>query len=107
MKTDMQSIVDFILKEELVKQSLYEQKGEPIDDQWIQDEKPVMTKDGRQAIVTKVDYKEVPNIIYGQVKIKDDLFEYEWLDDGTCQKALDQRGNPKKPDESDNLVKAN
>lgn len=87
--------------------ALNESRGDNIDDQWIQDEKPVMTKDGRQVIITKVDYKEVPNIIHGQVKIKNDLFEYEWLDDGTCQKALDQRGNPKKPDDSDFLVKAN
>ena len=33
-------------------------------------------------------------------------FDYEWLDDGTCSKALDQLGNPKKPDDADTLVKA-
>ena len=88
-----------------IREFILEQKGDPIDDQWIQDEKPVMTKDGRQVIVTKIDYKEVPNVIHGQVKMKDKLFDYEWLDDGTCQKALDQYGNPKKPIEVDNLVK--
>ena len=36
-------------------QQLLEQKGDPIDDQWIQDEKPVMTKDGRQVIITSID----------------------------------------------------
>ena len=86
---------------------ILETKGDPIDDQWIQDEKPVMTKDGRQVIITKIDYKEVPNVIFGQVKIKTKLFDYEWLDDGTCRKALDQFGNPKKADTSDTLVKAN
>ena len=86
---------------------ILEIKGDPIDDQWLNDEKPVMTKDGRQAIITKIDLDEVPNIIHGQVKIKNELVEYEWLDDGTCQKAIDQYGNPKKPVESDNLVKAN
>lgn len=86
---------------ELVKES----KGEPIDDQWINDEKPIQTKDGRVAIVKKVDLKEVPNVIYGVVKWKDKLLDYEWLEDGTCRKALDSLGNPKKPDESDNLVK--
>jgi hypothetical protein len=34
------------------------------------------------------------------------LFEYEWDEKGNCTKALDQRGNPKQPDESDALVKA-
>ena len=112
MQTDMQSIVDYILKEEAIKQDLYERqviletKGYPIDEQWLNDEKPVMTKDGRQVIVTEIDMKEVPNIIHGQVKMKNKLFDYEWLDDGTCQKALDQLGNPKKPEEADNLVKA-
>lgn len=92
----MKKIVDYI----------FEQKGEPIDDQWLNDEKPVMTKDGRQVIITEIDLKEVPNVIKGQVKMGNKLFEYEWLDDGTCQKATDKYGNPKKSDESDNLVKA-
>ncbi len=83
-----------------------EVKGKPIDDQWINDEKPVMTKDGRPAIIKTVDMDEVPNVIKGAVKWKDKLLDYEWLDDGTCRKALDTLGNPKKPDESDNLVKA-
>lgn len=101
----MQSIIDFILKEEKIKQELFEQKGDPIDDQWINDENPVMTHDGRSVIITKVDYDKVPNVIHGQVKMKEKLFDYEWLDDGTCQKALDQLGNPKKADEADKLVK--
>ena len=85
---------------------LEQNKGEDIDDQWLNDEKPVMTSDGRQVIITKIDYDEVPNIIHGKVKMKDKLFEYEWLDDGTCQKAVDNLGNPKKADEADKLVKA-
>lgn len=90
-----------------LKTFIFEQKGEPIDDQWIQDEKPVMTKDGRQVIITKVNYEEVPNIIQGQVKMGTKLFDYEWDDFGMCIKALDRMGNPKKSDSSDNLVKAN
>lgn len=85
---------------------LEQNKGEDIDDQWLNDEKPVMTSDGRQVIITKIDYDEVPNIIHGKVKMKDKLFEYEWNDDGTCIKALDNLGNPKKADEADKLVKA-
>ena len=88
-------------------QQLLEQKGDPIDDQWIQDEKPVMTKDGRQVIITSIDYKEIPNVIKGQVKMNSKLFDYEWDDTGMCIKSLDRMGNPKKSDESDNLVKAN
>lgn len=87
-------------------QVIQEQKGDPIDEQWLNDEKPVMTKRGNQVIITKIKYDEVPNIIIGQVKIKDKLFEFEWMEDGTCQKATDQYGNPKQPDENDKLVKA-
>ena len=84
-----------------------EMRGNHIDMQWINDEKPVMTKDGRQVIVTKVDISEVPNIIYGKVKMKDEkLQEYQWNDIGVCLKAIDNFGNPKKHDASDNLVKA-
>lgn len=93
----MKKLFDYIL----------EVKGDFIDDQWIQDEKPVQTKDGRQVIITKINYEEVPNIIVGKVKIGTDLFDYEWEDSGICIKALDKYGNPKKPDKSDNLVKAN
>lgn len=85
---------------------LNEMKGGRIDDQWINDEKPVMTKDGRQVIITKVDLSQVPNIIKGKVKMDDKLYDYEWLDNGTCQKALDKFGNPKRPDAADSLVKA-
>jgi hypothetical protein len=83
-----------------------EQIGDPIDDQWINDEKPVKTKDGNQVIITKIDMSQVPNIILGKVKFGEDLFDYEWDENGICQKALDQKGNPKQPTENDNLVKA-
>jgi hypothetical protein len=83
-----------------------EVKSEPIDDQWLNDEKPVMTKDGRQAIILSINLKEVPNVIKGQVKMDDKLYDYEWLDDGTCVKALDRFGNLKKTSDNDTLVKA-
>ena len=92
----MKTLSDFVL----------EHKGDRIDDQWLNDEKPVMTKDGRQVIILSVNMKEIPNVIKGQVKHDDELVEYEWLDTGVCVKALDRMGNPKKPSEGDNLVKA-
>ena len=92
----MKKLSDFII----------EHKGDAIDEQWLNDEKPVMTADGKQVIITKIDYEEVPNVIHGSVKIKDKLFEFEWLEDGTCQKSLDRYGNPKQPDDNDKLVKA-
>ena len=82
-------------------------RGQHIDMQWINDEKPVITKDGRQVLVTNIDISEVPNIIHGKVKMKDGkLQDYEWNDVGVCLKAIDNFGNPKMADSSDNLVKA-
>lgn len=87
-------------------QRLNEVKGQDIDEQWLNDEKPVMTKDGRQVIVTKVDMSKVPNVVHGQVKMKNELFDYEWEENGKCLKAVDSLGNPKRPDDADTLVKA-
>ena len=92
--------------QKFINKQIFENKGDNIDDQWLNDEKPVMTKDGRQVIIVKIDYDKIPNIIHGQVKMKDKLFDYEWNDEGLCTKALDQLGNPKKADDADKLVKA-
>ena len=89
-----------------IKTHISESKGDDIDEQWLNDNKPVMTKDGRQAIITSIDRKQIPNIIHGKVKMGSKLYEYEWLDDGTCQKATDRFGNPKNTDYADRLVKA-
>lgn len=93
----MKNISDFI----------NEHRGDDIDEQWLNDEKPVMTRDGRQVIVMEVDISQVPNVIKGQVKMKENMYDYEWSDNGTCIKAVDGLGNPKKPSDEDTLVKAN
>ena len=95
----MKTFTEYLLKEELT--------GEPIDDQWINDDKPVKTANGRKVTIVNVDIKEVPNIIYGQVDLGNGKkADYSWIDDGTCKSAQDQLGNPKKPSDEDNLVKA-
>lgn len=92
----MKSINNYILEKQL----------EPVDMQWINDEKPIKTLDGRQVIVYEIDRSQVPNILKGSVKMNDSLYEFQWIDNGICIKATDKIGNPKKPDNSDNLVKA-
>jgi hypothetical protein len=89
-----------------LQQIVNEHKGQPIDDQWINDEHPVMTRDGRTVNVISVDFKNVPNIIIGQVSDKDGILNYRWQDDGTCIAAEDKQGNPIKPSKDDDLVKA-
>lgn len=83
-----------------------EGKGSPINQQWLNDERPVMTADGREVIITDIDISKVPNIIKGTVKMETKLFPYEWEDSGLCIKAQDRLGNPKKPDDADKLVRA-
>lgn len=80
-------------------------QNESIDQQWLNDDKPVKTADGKSAIILDIDLSEVPNIIKGQVKLGTKLLDYEWEDNGKCLKATDQYGNPKKPTENDDLVK--
>ena len=83
-----------------------EQKGDIIDDQWIQDEKPVMTKNGYDVKITDVDISVYPNVITGNVYLPNNVIAtYKWTDDGNCIQAADNIGNPKQPDENDALVK--
>lgn len=81
------------------------EKGEQLDDQWLNDEKPVKTEDGRQAIITHIDRSQVPNIIHGQVKMIDSLFDFTWEETGKCLTCVDQYGNSKQPSKADNLIK--
>lgn len=85
---------------------IYEMKGNKIDDNWLNNRKPVMTKDGRNVLIEKIDYSEVPNIIYGKVAANDKVFDFKWDDTGKCIEAQDKIGNPCAPDENDTLVKA-
>lgn len=90
-----------------IEKKLVESRGSAINMQWLNDNKPVMTKDGRQVIVMKIDLEQVPNVIIGQVKVNDnEVQEYEWNEFGICLKAVDKFGNPKRPDTADNLVMA-
>lgn len=80
--------------------------GQKIDDQWINDEKLVKTADGREAKIVNIDMKTVPNKLEGIVKNNGKWTKYEWYDTGECTFATDHLGNPTKPTENDNLVKA-
>ena len=94
----MRNLVDYI--------NIYEMKGNKIDDNWLNNRKPVMTKDGRNVLIEKIDYAEVPNIIYGKVAANDKVFDFKWDDTGKCIEAQDKMGNPCAPDDNDMLVKA-
>jgi hypothetical protein len=89
-----------------LEQFVNEHKGQPIDDQWINDENPVMTRDGRKVEILSVNMKEVPNVIIGQIKDGDKVLNFKWEDDGTCISAEDKIGNPVRPTREDDLVKA-
>lgn len=83
-----------------------EMRGNALDQKWLDAKKPVITKDGRNAIIEKIDYSSVPNKLIGKVSVNDELFDFEWDDSGICLKASDKMGNSCKPSEKDNLVKA-
>lgn len=74
-------------------------------EQWLNDDKEVETKDKRQVIIKKIELSEYPNKIIGCVKMKDNLFDYEWNMKGECIKATDEMGNERKPEDKDYLYK--
>lgn len=94
------------LKNCVLESRIDEVRGKPIDDYWLNNKKPVMTKDGRNVLIEKIDYSHNPNIIIGKVSENDKLLDFKWEDDGTCTEAQDKFGNPRDVDENDNLVKA-
>ena len=84
-----------------------ETRGSVIDQQWMNDNKPVMTKDGRRVVITSFDITRVPNQYTGQVMDGDKMIDgYVWDDDGVCTTSIDRYGNPRKPSDDDSLVKA-
>lgn len=88
-----------------LKEYVLEAAGSPIDDNWLNNEKPVQTKDGRTAVIFDIDISVVPNVIKGQVQNDDKMSDYEWDDTGRCIKATDKLGNPQRPTDNDKLVK--
>ena len=86
---------------------LMEVTGGNIDQYWLDNKKPVMTKSGLRVVVKDIDYSKVPNEVIGDVETADGKTqEWRWLDNGTCVQAKDLVGNNRLPDENDQLVKA-
>ena len=56
---------------------LNEVKGKPIDEWWLNNKKPVITKDGRNVFVEKIDYSTNPNTIIGKVTDNVKIFDYK------------------------------
>ena len=77
-----------------------------IDQAWLDNEKPVKTVDGRQAVILDIDMSKVPNVLKGQVKNGNKMCDYKWDDTGKCIYASDEHSNPVKPSDKDDLVKA-
>lgn len=94
----MKSIKDYLL--------IKESKGQPINQRWLDGKKPVMTRDGRNVLIEKIDYSEIPNVIYGKVAWKEQSFDFKWDDTGKCIEATDKMGNPCAPSKDDDLVRA-
>ena len=105
----MKSLLEYIIgktdREADRKVDVNEAAGQPLDDDWLNNEKPVMTHDKRQAIILDIDISKVPNVIIGKVKVGDKLCDYKWDDTGHCTYSTDEHGNPTWPSKEDDLVK--
>lgn len=84
---------------------IYESTIRLIDDQWINDDKPVCTRDGRKVYIMGIDMSQVPNVLKGAVSMNGRTFDFEWYDTGECKYAVDNIGNPCRPSEKDDLCK--
>lgn len=84
---------------------LCEVTGGSINQYWLDNEKPVMTKSGLQVKVKDIDYSKVPNEVIGEVVVNGNTQEWRWQDNGVCVQAKDAMGNNRLPDENDTLIK--
>lgn len=85
---------------------LCEVTGGSINQYWLDNDKPVMTKSGLKVKVKDIDYSKVPNEVIGEVVVNGNTQEWRWQDNGVCVQAKDAMGNNRLPDENDTLIKA-
>lgn len=79
---------------------------EPVDSDWLDNDKPCCTADGRPVVIDDVDISQVPNVVTGRVDYGDGKYaDYKWNDDGTCTVAADAMNRPVQASTMDYLCK--
>lgn len=87
--------------------SFLESKRDPnmIDMEWIDNDRPVITADGYEAKIDRVDMSEVPNQLIGKVYFNNGPQDWVWDETGKCLQCKDEHGNPFKPGDKEVLLK--
>lgn len=57
----------------LIEEKLIQSNPDKLDMDWINNDKPVITKSGYEVKIDSVDYKEIPNQLHGKVFFQKDL----------------------------------
>ena len=77
-----------------------------LDMEWINNDKPVITKGGIEAKITDVDYSEIPNRLLGTVYYSEGPQDgWVWDEDGKCITCKDKYGNGYRPGDDEILLK--
>lgn len=76
-----------------------------IDMEWIDNDGAVITADGYEAKIDRVDMSEVPNQLIGKVYYNNGPQDWIWDETGKCLQCKDEHGNPFRPSEKEMLLK--
>lgn len=79
-----------------------------LDMDWINNDKPVITKSGLNVQIEDVDMTKIPNQLIGKVFYdgqEKPVVGWIWLENGDCVQCKDKYGNGYRPGEDEILIK--
>ena len=97
----MKKLID-VLRESQNKNS------DSLDMDWINNDKPVITKGGYEAKIDDVDMTKIPNQLKGHVYTENgEIDGWVWDETGKCIQCKDKYGNGYRPGDEETLLKNN
>lgn len=95
-----------LLEEKMIQSN--QSNPDKLDMDWINNDKPVITKSGYEVKIDSVDYKEIPNQLHGKVFFSEGPVDgWVWDETGKCITCKDRYGNGYRPGDDETLLKNN
>ena len=92
----------------LLEEKMIQSNPDKLDIDWINNDKPVITKSGYEVKIYSVDYKEIPNQLHGKVFFSEGPVDgWVWDETGKCITCKDRFGNGYRPGDDEMLLKNN
>lgn len=80
--------------------------SDKLDMDWINNDRPVITKSGHEAKIDDVDMTHIPNQLKGKVYYETgEVDGWIWDETGKCIQCKDKYGNGYRPGEEETLLK--